>query len=395
MTPSRRSTPSAAATSSPTSTAAATATTPGHPGHQLAQRRRPSSSGSQAVLRGAALGDPRIVVRPVEPPTTPAPGWSGAPHRRAVPAARGAPATGFRLTRPGRSVGRRRARTSPPTGRRHRRAARRRRDVRRPAGRSAGDVAVIVATRDARAAWSTTRSPTPGSRPSWPVAATSSTPAADDWLALLEALEQPHRSARVRAAAMTAFFGRTADELVRAGDDLTDRVADDAAGLGAAAAQPRGRRALRGGRRARPDGPGARRRPRASGGSPTCGTSPSCCTRPPSASGSASLRCCTGSGQERLRNAAHDRAHPPARQRRRRRADRDGPRQQGPAVPRRLPAVRASRSTSTPSRPRCSTTTPGRAPSTSPEAGAELGRRTSGGTRPRSSARSSGCSTSR
>ena len=39
------------------------------------------------------------------------------------------------------------------------------------------------------------------------------TPAADDWLALLEALEQPHRSARVHAAALTAFFGQTTAEL--------------------------------------------------------------------------------------------------------------------------------------------------------------------------------------
>ena len=39
------------------------------------------------------------------------------------------------------------------------------------------------------------------------------TPAAVEWLPLLEALEQPHRSARVRAAALTCFFGHTAAEL--------------------------------------------------------------------------------------------------------------------------------------------------------------------------------------
>ncbi len=50
------------------------------------------------------------------------------------------------------------------------------------------------------------------------------TPAATDWLRLLEALEQPHRSARVRSAALTSFFGRTAEELDRQGDDLTDSV---------------------------------------------------------------------------------------------------------------------------------------------------------------------------
>ncbi|HEU4811008.1 MAG TPA: UvrD-helicase domain-containing protein [Nocardioides sp.] len=52
------------------------------------------------------------------------------------------------------------------------------------------------------------------------------TPAADDWLALLEGIEQPHRSGRVRAAALTAFFGETTDGLDAGGDGLTDRVAD-------------------------------------------------------------------------------------------------------------------------------------------------------------------------
>ncbi|MDF1605316.1 UvrD-helicase domain-containing protein [Nocardioides sp. YIM 152315] len=52
------------------------------------------------------------------------------------------------------------------------------------------------------------------------------TPAAVEWLTLLEALEQPHRSTRVRSAALTCFFGHTAAELDRRGDDLTDEVAD-------------------------------------------------------------------------------------------------------------------------------------------------------------------------
>ena len=52
------------------------------------------------------------------------------------------------------------------------------------------------------------------------------TPAAVEWLELLEALEQPHRSARVRAAALTCFFGHTARELDERRDDLTDEVAD-------------------------------------------------------------------------------------------------------------------------------------------------------------------------
>ncbi|MCW2795237.1 UvrD-helicase domain-containing protein [Nocardioides sp.] len=56
------------------------------------------------------------------------------------------------------------------------------------------------------------------------------TPAAVEWLELLEALEQPHRSPRVRAAALTCFFGHTARELderrSEQRDDLTDEVAD-------------------------------------------------------------------------------------------------------------------------------------------------------------------------
>lgn len=50
--------------------------------------------------------------------------------------------------------------------------------------------------------------------------------AADDWLALLEAFDQPHRSGVVRAAASTMFFGKTAEDLALQGDALTDRVAD-------------------------------------------------------------------------------------------------------------------------------------------------------------------------
>ena len=50
--------------------------------------------------------------------------------------------------------------------------------------------------------------------------------ACDDWLALLEAFDQPHRAGVVRAAAATMFFGHTAEELAAGGDGLTDRIAD-------------------------------------------------------------------------------------------------------------------------------------------------------------------------
>jgi exodeoxyribonuclease V beta subunit len=53
-----------------------------------------------------------------------------------------------------------------------------------------------------------------------------STPAAIEWLTLLESLEQPHRSARVRSAALTAFIGRSVEELAEGGDELTDALAE-------------------------------------------------------------------------------------------------------------------------------------------------------------------------
>ena len=52
------------------------------------------------------------------------------------------------------------------------------------------------------------------------------TPAAVEWLTLIEALEQPHRSVRVRSAALTCFFGRTAAEIDAGGERLTDDVAE-------------------------------------------------------------------------------------------------------------------------------------------------------------------------
>jgi exodeoxyribonuclease V beta subunit len=52
------------------------------------------------------------------------------------------------------------------------------------------------------------------------------TPAATQWLALLEALEQPHRAPRVRAAALTAFLGYNVAGLDAGADDLTDTIAE-------------------------------------------------------------------------------------------------------------------------------------------------------------------------
>src|SRR3984957_8343918 len=50
--------------------------------------------------------------------------------------------------------------------------------------------------------------------------------AAEDWLCLLEAFDQPHRPGMVRAAAATMFFGASAKTRGAGGDDLTDRVAE-------------------------------------------------------------------------------------------------------------------------------------------------------------------------
>ncbi len=50
--------------------------------------------------------------------------------------------------------------------------------------------------------------------------------AADDWLCLLEAFDQPHRPGMVRAAAATMFFGHTAQSLAAGGDALTDTIAE-------------------------------------------------------------------------------------------------------------------------------------------------------------------------
>ncbi|WP_313410375.1 3'-5' exonuclease, partial [Aeromicrobium sp.] len=49
--------------------------------------------------------------------------------------------------------------------------------------------------------------------------------AADDWLALLEAMESPQRSGLVRAAALTDLLGHDVAGLVAGGDQLTDRIA--------------------------------------------------------------------------------------------------------------------------------------------------------------------------
>ena len=50
------------------------------------------------------------------------------------------------------------------------------------------------------------------------------TPAAREWLRLLEALERPESSARARAATMTSFMGWTAERVATAGEDEWEEV---------------------------------------------------------------------------------------------------------------------------------------------------------------------------
>ena len=85
------------------------------------------------------------------------------------------------------------------------------------------------------------------------------TPAAVEWLTLLEALEQPHRSARVRSAALTCFFGHTAGRPRRARRRPHRRGRRHAARLGRAVHDPRAGGGARGGQRRRAARAGARR----------------------------------------------------------------------------------------------------------------------------------------
>lgn len=90
----------------------------------------------------------------------------------------------------------------------------------------AGDIAVIVEThKDARACHTALL------EAGIPAVYTGdsdvfNSEAAEDWLYLLEAFDQPHRPGLVRAAAATMFFGETAESLAAGGDALTDRVAE-------------------------------------------------------------------------------------------------------------------------------------------------------------------------
>jgi exodeoxyribonuclease V beta subunit len=175
----------------------------------------------EQVFGGAALGDPRIVVRPV-----------GAAHSDARLTGAGAPLRLRHLPRTGHGPVSRSG--LPRVGVvREAVAADVAADVvgllsgsGQLSGRPVhpGDVAVLVRTNSQgqhiREALDRAGVPAVlaggGS-----VFATSS---ARSWLVLLEALEQPHRAGRVRAAALSVFFPDDEATLDAAGDDLADRL---------------------------------------------------------------------------------------------------------------------------------------------------------------------------
>lgn len=178
----------------------------------------------QTVLEGAQLGDPRIVVHDVE-------------ARHQGSRLSGAPCNDpFRLRVVSRETFRRRGIQNVPIA-----------DIRQHIGRDlagdigallgsgatfdgrpiqARDIAVIVEThRDARVCQQALNDA------GVPCVYTGDSDifestAAADWLTLLEAFDQPHRSGLVRAAAATMFLGYTAEKLVEGGEDLTDRIAE-------------------------------------------------------------------------------------------------------------------------------------------------------------------------
>lgn len=177
----------------------------------------------QVVLRGAQLGDPAIVVNDV--------GARRRGHRLA-----GAPHNDpFRLRVVARkTLGRRGIQNLPIDELREHVGADLAADIRAllAAGATfdgeplqARDIAVIVERhRDAQACF------TALCAAGVPAVYTGNTDvftseAAQDWLCLLEAFDQPHRPGMVRAAAATMFFGETAHTLAAGGDALTDRIA--------------------------------------------------------------------------------------------------------------------------------------------------------------------------
>jgi exodeoxyribonuclease V beta subunit len=176
----------------------------------------------QVVLRGAELGDPRIVVHDVE-----------AHHKGSRLA--GAPCNDpFRLrVVPREALGHKGTRTIAIDDLRDYIGLDLASDIAALLASEAtfdghpvkaGDIAVIVEKhKDARACF---KALTEAGIPAVYTGDSDvfSSEACSDWLCLLEAFDQPHRSGVVRAAAATMFFGYRAEDLAAGGDELTDSV---------------------------------------------------------------------------------------------------------------------------------------------------------------------------
>ena len=191
---------------------------------------RPLVDALGTLLGGARLGDPRIVVRPVEADCEAsrllAPGDGGEPVPQAP--------VRLRLARRQEIGAGPRDKPRVDTWREHV-IADLARDVKRLLtsgatfeGRplQAEDVAVLAFKHDMLGAIQAALAEV-----GVPAVVTAGgsvfhTRAAEEWLTLLEAIEQPHRSDRVRAAALTCFVGCTAAELDAGGDALTDRLTE-------------------------------------------------------------------------------------------------------------------------------------------------------------------------
>ncbi|MBO3084715.1 UvrD-helicase domain-containing protein [Cellulomonas fengjieae] len=181
--------------------------------------------GLAPILSGTALGDPRIVVHPIEPART---------GRRL----RGGPAVRLRqVTRA--AVGAPDDATAPPVGKvRELVYADVAAQVLRTLGEeqiadgdgwrpvAPGDIAVL--TRVNRDAVAVQRALTSAGVPAVisMLSSVFATPSARDWLVLLSALARPGVGGFVAAAALTPFVGWTAAELAGASDERRDELAD-------------------------------------------------------------------------------------------------------------------------------------------------------------------------
>ena len=182
--------------------------------------------GLAPILSGTALGDPRIVVHPIEPARTGRRLRGGPGGARPAGHPRGA-GRGGRHGQPARRQGpRARVRGRRRAGPAHagRGAAGRRRRCWRSV--EPGDIAVLTrVNRDAVAVQRALASVGVPAVISM-LSSVFATPSARDWLVLLSALARPGVGGFVSAAALTPFVGWTTSELAEASDERRDQLAD-------------------------------------------------------------------------------------------------------------------------------------------------------------------------